>query len=203
MKPLTCAATRRRLTAFRDRELPVPEQIAVAAHLEWCDDCAEVIDDDRVVGHVLRSMLPGRTVLTADEQATFPAAVVSRMRAERNVSWAAGLQLMFEDAHLMYAGAASAAALMVCTVVMLGMMRYATSTPRPESLAALINLMTPGSNQNPVVPRPGVLMPRSLDAVRRASRDQGRDRRRNDGHVSGDCHPRGPGREPRALGSVG
>jgi len=48
-------------------------------------------------------------------------------------------------------------------VVMLGMMRFATSTPQPDSLAALINLLTPGSNENPVVPRPDVLMPKPLD----------------------------------------
>lgn len=165
MKPLTCAATRRRLAAFQDGELPVAEQIAVASHLEWCDDCAAAYEDDQVVGHVLRGGLPGRTVLTPDEQAAFPAAVVNRMKAERNASWTARLQLMFEDAHLVYAGAASAAALLVCAVVLLGMMRYATSTPNPESLAALIDILTPGSNQNPVVPRPDVLMPRPLDAA--------------------------------------
>jgi hypothetical protein len=31
---LTCAATRRRLDAFRDRELPVAEEIAVSAHAQ-------------------------------------------------------------------------------------------------------------------------------------------------------------------------
>lgn len=165
MKPLTCAATRRRLTAFHDGELPVAEQIAVASHLEWCDDCAAAYEDDQVVRHVLRSALPGRSVLTPDAQATFPAAVVNRMKAERNASWTVRLQLMFEDAHFVYAGAASAVALLVCAVVLLGMMRYATSTPNPESLAALIDIMTPGSNQNPVVPRPDVLMPRPLDAA--------------------------------------
>jgi hypothetical protein len=165
MKPVTCAATRRRLTAFHDGELPVAEQIAVASHLEWCDDCAAAHEDDQMVGHVLRSALPGRTMLAPDEQATFPAAVVNRMRAERSASWPVRIQLMFEDAHLLYAGVASAAALLVCAVVLLGMMRYATSTPNPESLAALIDILTPGSNQNPVVPRPDVLMPRPLDAA--------------------------------------
>lgn len=165
MKPLTCAATRRRLTAFHDGELPVSEQIAVASHLEWCDDCAEASNDFDLVGRALRSTLPGRTVLTPDEQATFPAAVVNRLKAERNVSWPVRLQLMFEDAHLVYAGVASAAALLVCAVVLLGMMRYATSIPNPESLAALIDVLTPGSNLNPVVPRPDVLMPKPLDAA--------------------------------------
>ena len=50
MKPLTCAAARRRLDAFHDGELPVAEQIAVGAHLEWCGDCAARSADLRFVG---------------------------------------------------------------------------------------------------------------------------------------------------------
>ena len=40
MKPLTCAAARRRLHAFHDGELPVADQIAVEAHIDRCDECA-------------------------------------------------------------------------------------------------------------------------------------------------------------------
>lgn len=165
MKPLNCAATRRRLMAFQDNELPVSEQIAVASHLEWCETCAQAYQEYRAVGHALRQALPGRTVLTPDVQATFPATVVSRLRAERNVSWPVRLRLMFDDAHLVYAGAAGAVAVLICAVVLLGMLRLVTSTPNPDSLAALIDVLTPGSNQNPVVPRPDVLMPKPLDAA--------------------------------------
>jgi Putative zinc-finger len=163
MKPLTCAKTRRRIHAFYDGELSVPEQIAVSSHLEWCDECAAAFEDMQNVGAALRSVLPGRTALSADEQRIFPAAVVNRMKAERSASWPVRLQLMFEDAHLVYAGAAAAVAALVCVVVMLGMMRFATSTPRPDSLAALLNVLTPGSNQNPVVPRASMQMPKPLD----------------------------------------
>lgn len=163
MKPLTCAGTRRRLHAFHDGELPVPDQIAVASHLEWCDQCAAAFEDMRAVGAALREAMPRRAVLSPDEQRIFPAAVANRMKAERNASWPVRLQLMFEDAHLVYAGAAAAGAALVCVVVMLGMMRFATSTPRPDSLAALVELLTPGSNQNPVVPRASVQMPKPLD----------------------------------------
>jgi hypothetical protein len=117
----------------------------------------------QAVGAALRMALPGREAFDADAQASFPGAVVNRMKAERNVSWPVRFQLMFEDAHLVYAGGAAAVAALVCVVVMLGMMRFATSTPQPDSLAALINLLTPGSNENPVVPRPNVLMPKPLD----------------------------------------
>lgn len=163
MKPLTCASARRRLQAFHDGELSVADQIAVASHLEWCDECSEAFEELQTVGTVLRMALPGRTALEGDAHVTFPAAVVNRMKAERTVSWSVRLQLMFEDAHLVYAGGAAAVAAVVCVVVMLGMMRFVNDTPRPDSLAALIHLLTPGSNQNPVAPRPDVLMPKSLD----------------------------------------
>ena len=47
MKALSCAATRRRLQAFHDHELPVGEQIAVSAHIEWCPRCARALADLR------------------------------------------------------------------------------------------------------------------------------------------------------------
>ena len=40
MKLLTCAAVRRRLTAFHDSELSAHEQLSVAAHLDGCPPCA-------------------------------------------------------------------------------------------------------------------------------------------------------------------
>ena len=58
MKPLTCGAARRRLHAFHDGELPISEQIAVAAHLDWCRSCAELLADFQVVGEALGGDLP-------------------------------------------------------------------------------------------------------------------------------------------------
>lgn len=165
MKALTCAATRRRLQAYHDDELPVAEQIAVTAHLEWCDGCAAALEDLQVVGDLLRDVLPGRAALVEEQTAVFPAVVVNRLKAEQDVSWRARLQLMFEDGHLVYAGAAAAVAALVCVVVMVAMMRFVNSTPHPNSLAALVDLLTPGSNQNPVVPRANVQMPKPLDAA--------------------------------------
>ena len=65
MKPLSCASARRRLQAFHDRELAVPDQIAVSAHLEWCDQCAATLAE---IGEV-RSMLQPRRQLLLGEQA--------------------------------------------------------------------------------------------------------------------------------------
>ena len=165
MKALTCLATRRRLHAFHDGELQVSDQIAVAAHLEWCDACAHAFEEMRAIAAALRGALPRRDVLGPDDRATFASSVVNRLKAERNVSFPVRWRLMFEDAHLVYAGAAAAAAALVCVVVMLGMLRFATGTPHPDSLAALVILLTPGSDQNPVVPRANVQMPKPLDAA--------------------------------------
>ena len=140
MKPLTCASTRRRLQAFHDRELGVADQIAVNAHLEWCDGCAEALEDFRAVGAALHSLAPRRALLTQDEAAVFTSTVVSRMQAEDDASFFTTLRLMFEDMHLVYAGLGAATATAVCLVIMLGMMRFAT-TDRPDSLAAVMEVL--------------------------------------------------------------
>jgi Putative zinc-finger len=153
MKPLTCAAARRRLNAFLDQELPVSEQIAVSAHLEWCDDCAQLVADARSLGLALQAgaHAHGRPpVMTNDEAAAFTAAVVSRMKAERQASIRVQVQTLFEDMHFVYAGLGAAGATLVCVIIMLGMMRFATNE-RPDSLAAIVNVLA-----TPLECEPGV-----------------------------------------------
>ena len=54
MTLLTCVAVRRRLPAFYDRELPIPDQIAVESHISGCPPCAGELEDIRQLGDVLR-----------------------------------------------------------------------------------------------------------------------------------------------------
>lgn len=140
MKPLTCTATRRRLHAFHDHELPVTDQIAVSAHLEWCDSCAASFAELRVIGTVLQSMAPRRATLSSEEAAVFSATVVNRLKAEHQAALLTRVRGMFEDMHLVYAGLGAAAAGIVCVAIMLGMMRFATNE-RPDSLAAIMSLL--------------------------------------------------------------
>ena len=140
MKPLTCASTRRRLQAFHDCELAVPDQIAVSAHLEWCDRCAADLDDLRMVSTAMHALAPRRAMLTQDEASVFTSTVVSRLQAEDDASMFTTLRQMFEDMHLVYAGLGAATATAVCLVIMLGMMRFAT-TDRPDSLAAVMTVL--------------------------------------------------------------
>jgi len=140
MKALTCAATRRRLQAFHDRELAVADEIAVSSHLDWCDDCAAMLGDLRTIGDVLHGLVPHRTALSNEEAASFNVAVVNRLKAENDASFLARVREMFDDMHFVYAGLGSAIATVVCVVIMLGMMRFATNE-RPDSLAAIVSML--------------------------------------------------------------
>lgn len=151
MKVLTCTATRRRLQAYHDQELPISEQIDVSAHLEWCDHCAGALNDLQMLRSVLRTAAPGRASLTDEESISLQAMVINRIKAEENLSWSARLREIFDDMHMVYAGLGAGAATVACVMVLLSMMRFATSE------------RSPGSNQNPVVVDARMLFPRALD----------------------------------------
>ncbi|MGB7220359.1 MAG: zf-HC2 domain-containing protein [Vicinamibacterales bacterium] len=141
MKTLTCAAARRRLDAFHDQELPVHEQIAVSAHLDWCDDCAAVSADLRTIGAAIRVAAPGRVLTAANETAGVRAAsVVSRLKAERALPWLPRLQLMCEDMNLVCASFGATVAALVCVASLFGMTRL-TAAERPDSLAGIVSVM--------------------------------------------------------------
>jgi hypothetical protein len=140
VKQLRCAAASRLLQAYYDRELQVSDQIAVSAHIASCEECAASLDEIRSLGSMLSTLSTRQTVLTRDAAAAFNQAVVSRYKAENNASFLAHLRDMFDDIRLVYAGLGAAAATVACVVIMLGMMRFATSE-RPDSLAAIVTLV--------------------------------------------------------------
>lgn len=162
MKMLTCAATRRRLQAYHDEELSLSDQIAVAAHLEWCDPCAASLQEMRELRDALRASLPGRSALSPEHEVDLRETVINRIKAEQTLSFGTWLRDSFDDMHFIYAGASAVAAALVCIVVTLGMMRFAT-TEAPDSPAALVKLLnSPGSDLNPVIVNPLVSLPRAL-----------------------------------------
>jgi anti-sigma factor RsiW len=151
MTALRCAAAQRRLQAYHDGELPVSEQIAVAAHVERCPACGEILADLQTLASAMRFAASVRRGFTSERAAAFQSAVVSRAKAERDASFLAGVRGMFEDLHLVYAGCGAAVATAVCLIVMVTMMRFATSE-RPDSLAAMVAfLATPGSSADAIV----------------------------------------------------
>jgi hypothetical protein len=162
MKALTCSATRRRLQAYYDEELPVSDQIAVSSHLEWCDACAELHADFERVGAALRASMPGRVAFSSDEETNLQARVVNQLKAEETVSLAAQAREMFEDMRLIYAGVGGAAAAMVSVVIALGIMMQFASKPGPlpaPPLEAHAIVLPPAP-----LPEPRVQMPRPLGA---------------------------------------
>ena len=164
MKVLDCAAARRRLDAFQDRELPLGEQIAVAAHLDWCDACAAALEQSREVGALVRTHGHANASLSSDDESSLRQTVLSRVKAEREAGVVARIRTMFDDMHLVYAALGATGATLACLIIMLGMMRFATRE-RPDSLAAMVNLMaSPGSDDNPVRLDSRVTLPRVIDS---------------------------------------
>jgi len=139
MTPLGCAAVRRQLMEFHDRELPVQEQIAIETHLEGCAGCAAEAARLQAVGDVLRdgaaAMQPA-----PDDLAGIGAGVISRMRAEYEESWRGRFERTFEDMHLVWIGLSSAVATVLCVALALACLEFA-SPEREDSLAGIIAAM--------------------------------------------------------------
>jgi Putative zinc-finger len=155
MKLLTCAAVRRRLTAFHDGELGAHDRLSIEFHLEGCPRCAAEAATLDALGSALRAGAgdaPDMSGLRAD--------ILSRLRAERDGSLNARLGRLFEDIHLVWIALAASAATLVCSVIMFGALTFG-SPERNDSLAAIINHLgaTPGSNQNPFRLDSGVSFP--------------------------------------------
>jgi len=148
MTLLTCAAVRRRLPAFYDRELPVSELIEIESHVSDCPACASQLRDLRLVGATLRlAAAPG----PADDWTGLQSGVISRMRAEAHESWTARTRRMFDDMHLVWIGLAATVATVVCGAIALGVVHFA-SPERDDSLASMLEVISApsGSDLNPV-----------------------------------------------------
>jgi hypothetical protein len=148
MTVLSCAAVRRRLPAFHDRELPVREQIAVETHISECPPCGRELRELQNLGDALRLVAaPAR----ADEWTGLQPGVISRMRAEKNESFTARAGRFFDDLHMIWIGMASTAATFICAATVLSMLQFAPADRRQDSLAAVIAVMAApvGSDLNP------------------------------------------------------
>jgi hypothetical protein len=147
MTLLTCAAVRRRLPAFHDRELPVTDLIAIEGHLHDCPPCTRDLRELQEIGDALRmAAAPG----PPDDWTGLRPGVISRMRAEEHESWTARARRAFDDLHLVWIAFASTAATFVCAGTVLSMLHFA-SPERQDSLAAMITVHAApaGSDLNP------------------------------------------------------
>ena len=131
---LTCSAVRRRLPAFYDRELPVPDMIAIGGHVADCPPCASELRDLKRVGEVLRL---AAAPAPADDWTGVQSGVIGRMRAEAHESWTAKAGRMFDDLHLLWIGLAATAATFLCGAVALSALHFA-SPDRDDSLRSML-----------------------------------------------------------------
>jgi hypothetical protein len=137
MTLLTCAAVRRRLPAFYDRELPIRELIDIEAHVKGCPPCARELAGLQGVGDALRkAAAPG----PADDWTGLQPGVISRMRAEAHESWTARAGRLLDDVHLVWIGLAATVATFICGAVALSALHFA-SPERHDSLRAVISVM--------------------------------------------------------------
>ena len=147
MTLLTCAAVRRRLPAFHDRELPVTDLIAIESHLNDCPPCIRDLREMQMVGEGLRlAAAPG----PADDWTGLTPGVISRMRAEAHESWTQRAQRAFDDLHLVWIGLASTAATFICVGTVLSMLHF-VAPERVDSMKSYFAMMAAplGSDENP------------------------------------------------------
>jgi len=146
---LSCAAVRRRLAAYHDRELSVHDQIAVRAHLDGCPPCMAECRALAEMGESLRcaaawhALPPGAT-------AGLAGGVVSRIAAEAEQSVSSQVRRAFEDMHLVWAGLSAAGATVVCAALLFTI-GYFAPPERADSLSGVLSaLAAPGSDRNPI-----------------------------------------------------
>jgi hypothetical protein len=151
MRLLTCAAVRRGLPAFHDRELPIRDLIAIESHITDCPPCASELRALQAIGSALRvAAAPG----PSDDWTGLQPGVIGRMRAEAHESWTARASRFCDDLHLIWIGLAATAATFLCGAVALSALYFGSPQRRVDSLAAAIEVTTmpPGSDLNPVRP---------------------------------------------------
>ena len=140
MTPLSCVATRRRLSAFYDGELPVVEQVAVDVHVRNCRGCADELTVLREVGDTLRakSAAAAQCAPDLDELETD---ILSRREAEREESVSAQVSRAFQDMRLGLAALCSTGATFVSALLVVGIFYFAPQPERPDSLAGMMEAL--------------------------------------------------------------
>jgi anti-sigma factor RsiW len=148
MKTLSCAATRRRLSAFYDGELSLRQQIVVEGHLRQCPACSAEAALMGELGDALRAGNSASEYHGVDLGA-LQATVLPRIKAERTTSLMRQVETLFDDMHLVWAAACGMAAVVVCGVLLFGLLRMLhVTTAQPHSLAALVETLS----RSPVPP---------------------------------------------------
>ena len=155
---MTCTRVRRRLAAHLDDELPVADRISVDGHLRECRACADIAEEGRALSAAVRQAAEGSLDEGVAERLRARGnMVLSRVAAEREVARATGIRRLVENPHLLWVAGATCAVTVVCVLAVASVV---SSVRRPDSLAAvMVALSNPGSNQNPLGLRSGMVTP--------------------------------------------
>lgn len=162
---LGCQGACDMLEPFVDGELPVSEQVALEAHLRWCDTCRARVADIQLIGSALRlgSDASAADYTDATARATMYDEVVMRVGAERTQSWAHQWRELFTDMRYLWPALGATAAVIVC-VCASTLVNQSVRAEHPDSMAALISILAnPGSDENPLHLESGMLAPRPLE----------------------------------------
>ncbi|MBI3050357.1 MAG: zf-HC2 domain-containing protein [Acidobacteria bacterium] len=161
---LGCHTARGMLETFVDAELPVDEQVALDAHLRWCETCRARVEDLRLIGSALRVGPPGSTITAADVAAlaAIQSGVLARIDAERDQSLAARCRAMCADTRFLWPALGATLALLLC-VSAIAAVSGVVRSERPDSLAALVSgrasLPAPLVSGRASLPAPRPLLP--------------------------------------------
>ena len=165
----SCTTIQEQLSAFRDGALPVAEHLDVGQHLHHCAPCRRTLDELDDLGQLLRHQAALVSAAVGDEPVThgLAGAVVSRVLAEQEQSWAVRVRAAFDDMHLVWAGLCATAAVVLCAALAAGIVFLAPAAERADSLRAMVTAMAiSGTDLEPLPLAPGMQAPRvSAEAV--------------------------------------
>jgi hypothetical protein len=157
MKPLSCVATRRRLSAYHDGELAMAEQVAIDGHLRRCRACADELASVRDVGDLLRARSAAAAANSASDLDDLEKDIMSRLEAEREESVSAQVSRAFQDIRLSLAALCSTCATAVSVLLVVGIFYFGPQPERPDSLAGMMETLgatTVGMDSRILSPRP-------------------------------------------------
>jgi hypothetical protein len=143
MTRVTCEDVRHRLDMFHDQELELSDQIAIQKHIHECAACADELNELRMLRTVLVSSARPRqaqVALSAEESDGFQNDILTRLKAERSLSFATSVRTMFEDMRLVYAGMGASMGALAFVLMLLNMTQL-FADDRPNSLAAHMNTL--------------------------------------------------------------
>jgi anti-sigma factor RsiW len=127
------------LGPFLDGELVGARMLRVSRHLDECENCAAALEELGQCGEVLRAI--GSREPAVCFEALAPS-VVSRSRAERDLSWRAMLTRAVDGWHWAIVGAGSVAATFVSTSLLSFILTFGPAPQREDSLSAMATNMS-------------------------------------------------------------